>query len=44
MSKKEKLALAYEVLERLKLMPILDKEIDALHFSLALIREEDINN
>ena len=44
MTKREKLALAYKVAERLKLLPILDEEIDSLFCSLQLVREEDLNN
>jgi len=44
MKKREKLELAYKVAERLKLLPILDEEIDALFCSLQLVREEDLNN
>tara|TARA_R110000868_G_C10566042_1_gene737321 strand:+ start:123 stop:395 length:273 start_codon:yes stop_codon:yes gene_type:complete len=38
----DKIKLAYKVVERLKLLPILGEEIDALYFSLDLVKQEDL--
>jgi hypothetical protein len=43
MTPRKRLKLAYNVAERLKLLPFLDKEIDAVFFSLDLVREEDLD-
>jgi hypothetical protein len=40
----EKVKLAYKVAERLSLLPLLDEEVEAVLFSLDLIRDEDIKN
>jgi hypothetical protein len=38
----DKIKLAYKVVERLKMLPILDEEIEALCFCLDLVRQEDL--
>ena len=43
MTKKEKIRIAYKVVERMKLLPFLDEEIQAVEDSLLLIRQEDLN-
>jgi hypothetical protein len=42
MNKLEKIKLAYNVVERMKLLPFLDEEIYAVLSSLDLVRQEDI--
>jgi hypothetical protein len=42
MTPKERIELAYKVTERMKLMPFLKEEIEAVLFSLYLVRQEDL--
>ena len=42
MKPKEKLVLAYEVTKRMKLLPFLNEEKDAVLFCLDLVKEEDL--
>ena len=44
MNKLEKIKLAYNVVERMKLLPFLDEEVYAVLSSLDLVRQEDIEN